>query len=167
MSIEKAPPERLAFDEPSTAELFREALDEAKELARVEIELAKSEVEMELARAKRAAIGIGIGIAAGLLVLCLLAMALVLAVGGTALAALVVAGAVLVIGGVASAIARASTPRGRWCLTSALPPSAAGVAPIRRACQAYWQRIGTRWRMPRSDGDTLSLKCFHSAAQPS
>ena len=52
MSMYTPPPERLSLEEASTADLVREALDEAKELVRIEIELAKSEVESELARAQ-------------------------------------------------------------------------------------------------------------------
>ena len=52
-------------------------------------------------QAKKAAIGFGVALAAGVLVLCLLAVALVIALGGTALAALGVAGGLLVIGGAA------------------------------------------------------------------
>jgi uncharacterized membrane protein YqjE len=105
------PPERVGVHEPSTAELFREALDEAKELARLEIEIARSEVEMEIARAKRAAIGVGIALAAGVLVMCVLAMALVLALGGTALTALGVAGVMLLVGGAAAIVAYAVAPK--------------------------------------------------------
>lgn len=102
MSNVQPPPERLALEEASTADLVREALDEAKELVRIEIEIAKNEVEKEIQQAKKAAIGFGVALAAGVLVLCLLAVALVLALGGTALAALAVAGALLVIGGIAA-----------------------------------------------------------------
>ena len=101
MSNVHPPPERLALEEASTADLVREALDEAKELVRIEIEIAKNEVEKEIAQAKKAAVGFGVALAAGVLVLCLLAVALVLALGGTALAALGVAGGLLVIGGIA------------------------------------------------------------------
>ena len=102
MSNVQPPPERLALEEASTADLVREALDEAKELVRIEIEIAKNEVEKEIAQAKKAAVGFGVALAAGVLVLCLLAVALVLALGGTPLAALGVAGGLLVIGGAAA-----------------------------------------------------------------
>ena len=110
MSIE-TPPDRLALDEPSTADLFREALDEAKELVRIEIEIARSEVELEIARAKRAAVGAAVALAAAVLVLCVLAMALVLALGGTALTALGVAGVILIVGGAAAWVAYALLPK--------------------------------------------------------
>ncbi len=102
MSNMNPPPERLALEEASTADLVREALDEAKELVRIEIEIAKSEVEKEIAQAKKAAVGFGVALAAGVLVLCLLAVALVLAIGGTAVAALIVAACLLVVGGLAA-----------------------------------------------------------------
>jgi uncharacterized membrane protein YqjE len=111
MSMQQHPPEHVALEEASTADLFREALDEAKELVRVEIEIAKSEVEIEIARAKRAAIGIGVALAAGVLVLCLLAMALVFALGGTAVAALVIAGIMLLVGGAAAWIGYVLLPK--------------------------------------------------------
>jgi Flp pilus assembly protein TadB len=96
------PPERTSLlEEASTADLVREAIDEAKELVRIEIEIAKNEVEREIKQAKKAAVGLGVALAAGVLVLCLLAVALVLALGGTPGAALGVAGAALVIGAVA------------------------------------------------------------------
>lgn len=102
MSNVHPPPERLALEEASTADLVREALDEAKELVRLEIEIAKNEVEKEIAQAKKAAVGFGVALAAGVLVLCLLAVALVLALGGTPLAALGVAGGLLVVGAIAA-----------------------------------------------------------------
>ncbi|HVH41678.1 MAG TPA: phage holin family protein [Labilithrix sp.] len=111
MSNIQPTPERLPLEEASTADLVREALDEAKELVRVEVEIAKSEVESEIARAKRAAIGLGVALAAAVLVLCMLAVALVLALGGTAVVALAVAGGLLVIGGVAGAVGYSLLPK--------------------------------------------------------
>lgn len=111
MTTNPLPPERLALEEASTADLVREALDEAKELVRIEIEIARSEVELELARAKRAAIGFGIALAAVVIVLSLLAVALVLFLGGTALAALGVAGALLVVGGLAAFVGYSTLPK--------------------------------------------------------
>jgi uncharacterized membrane protein YqjE len=109
--MQPVPPERLALGEASTVDLVREALDEAKELVRIEVQLAKGEVERELARAKRAAIGIGIAIAIGFIVLTLLAVAVVLAVGGTAVAALVVAACLAVLAAVAGAVGYALLPK--------------------------------------------------------
>lgn len=111
MSMHQPPPERLALEEASTADLFREALDEAKELVRIEIEIAKSEVEIEIARAKRAAIGLAIALAAGVFVVCLLGTALVLALGGTVLVALSVAAVTLLVGGVAAWVGYSLLPK--------------------------------------------------------
>lgn len=102
--------ERLA-EETSTAELLQEAIAEAKNLVRVEVELAQREAKEELAQLERAAIGFGIAVAATLIVLCMLATALVLALGGTAVAALLVAAGFLVLGGVAAFVGYRLMPK--------------------------------------------------------
>jgi hypothetical protein len=111
MSSTQPPPERLALEEASTADLVSEALDEAKELIRIEVEIARTEVTREIAQTKKAAVAFGIAHAAGIIVICLLAVALVLALGGTAVIALAVAGLFLVIGGVAAFIGYALLPK--------------------------------------------------------
>lgn len=105
------PPERLAMEEASTADLVREALDEAKELVKLEVELAKTEVTEEIAGAKKAGIAFGIAGAFGVLALCMLAVALVLALGGTAIAALGVAAGFLVVAGVGAGIGWTMIPK--------------------------------------------------------
>ena len=113
MAIDLTPsvrdPELL--EETSTADLVREAMDEAKELVRLEVELAREEVREEVQQAKRAAIGLGIAAAAAVMTMCLLAMALVFALGGTALAALGVAGGFLVVTAVAGYASYAMIPK--------------------------------------------------------
>ena len=99
------------LEDASTADLVREAMDEAKELLRIEIALAKAEVKEELAQVQHAAISLGIAAGASVIVLCLLAVALVLALGGTALAALGVAGGFLVVGGIAGYIGYGMLPK--------------------------------------------------------
>ena len=111
MSMNQPPPERLPLEEASTADLVREALDEAKELVRLEVAIAKDEVKKEVKQAKAAAIGFGVALAAALVMLSLLAMAIVLAVGGTAVAALVVAGAFLVVSGIAAYLGYSMLPK--------------------------------------------------------
>ncbi|MBX3206998.1 MAG: phage holin family protein [Labilithrix sp.] len=111
MMTNPAAPERLALEEASTADLVREALDEAKELVRLEIEIARREVESEIVRAKRAAIGFAVALAATVVVLSLLALALVLSLGGTAVVALAVAGVLFVLGGVAAFVGYSTLPR--------------------------------------------------------
>lgn len=104
-------PEELALEEASTVDLVREAIDETKELVRIEIEMLKSEVGKQIDQAKRAAVAIAVALAAAVLVLCMLAVALVLAIGATVVTALVVAGAFLVIGGAAAFAGYALLPK--------------------------------------------------------
>jgi uncharacterized membrane protein YqjE len=111
MSTMQPPPERLALEEASTADLVREMLDEAKELVKIEVELAKNEVEEEIAQAKKGAIALGIAAGCGVIVLCLLAVTLVLALGGTAMIALAVAAVFLVIAGIAAGIGWSIFPK--------------------------------------------------------
>jgi len=114
MAIEiSSPSERspALLEEASTADLVKEAMDEAKELVRLEVALAKEEVKEELKEVQHAAICLGIAAGASVIVLCLLAVAIVLALGGTALAALGVAGGFLVIAGVAGYLGYGMLPK--------------------------------------------------------
>ena len=111
MSVNQPPPERLPLEQASTVDLVKEALDEAKELVRLEVEIAKQEVKQEVAQTKKAAIGFGVALAFALVVLSLLAVAIVLAVGGTAVAALAVAGVFLVLGGIAGYLGYSMIPK--------------------------------------------------------
>jgi hypothetical protein len=98
------------LEEASTADLVRGAMDEAKELVRLEVELAKEEVKVELKRVEHSAIAFGVSAAAAVIVLCLLGMALVLALGATAAVALAVALAFLVVGALAGFIGYGMLP---------------------------------------------------------
>jgi hypothetical protein len=111
MAMKHQPPQQALLEAASTTDLVREALDEMKELVRIEVELAKEEGQQELEQAKKAAIGFAISLAASVLVLCVLSMALVLALGGTPLVALAVAGGFLVIGGIAGFIGYGLMPK--------------------------------------------------------
>ena len=102
--------EPQVLEETPLTMLVRDCLDEAKELARIEVELAKQEAIAELQQVKVAAIGFGISAAASIIVLSLLAVALVLALGGTALVALAVAGGFLVFGAAAGLYAYSKLP---------------------------------------------------------
>jgi hypothetical protein len=105
------PAEPLGMEEASTADLVREAFDEAKELIRLEVEIAKSEVAKEISLAKKAAVSLAVAVGASVIVLCMIALAIVLAVGATVSAALWVAAVLLVIGGMAAYIGYALFPR--------------------------------------------------------
>lgn len=113
MVTDMSPSERnpALLEEQSTADLVREAMDEAKELVRLEVELAKEEVREEIQQVQRAAIAFGVAAAASVIVLCLLAVALVLALGGTALAALGVAAGFLVLGFVSAFVGYGMVPK--------------------------------------------------------
>jgi uncharacterized membrane protein YqjE len=103
MVIEATPSERnpAQLEEASTADLVKEAMDEAKELVRLEVELAKEEVKEELRQIQRAGIGFAIALGSTLVALSLMAMALVLVLGGTPLVALGIAAGFLVISAIA------------------------------------------------------------------
>ncbi len=114
MAIEiSSPSERnpAMLEEASTADLVREAMDEAKELVRLEVALAKEEVKEELKEVEHAAISFGVAAGASVIVLCLLAVAIVLAFGGTVLAALLVAAAFLVVAGIAGYLGYGLLPK--------------------------------------------------------
>jgi uncharacterized membrane protein YqjE len=113
MGIDVAPSERdpARLEEASTADLVREAMAEAKELVRIEVELAKEELAKDRRHLERAATGFGIAVAAAILALCLLSMSLVFALGATALVALAVAGGVFVVGAAAAGLGYGMLPK--------------------------------------------------------
>ncbi len=76
-------------------QLVRDALDETKNLVRLEVELAKDELREELADAKRSAIMFGVAAVAALLAAAMMFVALALAIFPGPLPALVI-GAVLI-----------------------------------------------------------------------
>jgi hypothetical protein len=109
-------PSVLVFSPPprsdeSSAQLIREALEEVRVLARAEVDLAKEDVRDELRRVEGAAIGFGVAAGCALLFLVLLVVALVLALGGTAVVALLVAACLLVIAVIAGLIGYFVLPR--------------------------------------------------------
>ena len=114
MAIEPTSPSEhdpTLLEDASIAELVKEAMEEARELVRLEVALAKEEITEELAQVQHAAISLGIAAGASVVALCLLAVALVFALGGTALAALGVAGGFLVVGGIAGSIGYGMLPK--------------------------------------------------------
>jgi hypothetical protein len=80
-----------------TAELVREAIDETRELARLEVELAKEELWSELRQAKAGAISIGAGAGAALSGVTLCFVAIAMAFRMEWLAALVIGGILLAL----------------------------------------------------------------------
>jgi uncharacterized membrane protein YqjE len=80
-----------------TSELFREAIDETRELARLEVELAKEELWSELRSAKLGGIAIGAGAGAALSGVTLCFVAIAMGFRMEWLAALVIGGILLVL----------------------------------------------------------------------
>lgn len=111
MKVEVQGPMPYALTEATTGALVKEALEEAKELVRLEIALAKEEAESELEMLKKAAIGFGISFSCTFVALALLGVALVLALGGTAVVALLVTLGYLVVGGIAGAVGYKLLPK--------------------------------------------------------
>jgi uncharacterized membrane protein YqjE len=79
----------------SATQLVREAIDETRQLVKLEVELAKEEMREELAVAKRTAIMFGVAAVAALLAAAMLFVALALAIFPGPIPALVI-GAVLI-----------------------------------------------------------------------
>ncbi len=96
---------------PSTVELVETAFREARELIAIEVALAKEELSKEVKATATA--GIGFAIAAGCVVsmFALLGVALVLALGGTAGVAAIVAGGFLVVGVIAAGVGYSLLPK--------------------------------------------------------
>jgi len=88
-----------------TAELFREAVDETRELVRLEVELAKEELRAEIGRAKMAGMALGGGAGAALSGVTMCFVAIAMAFHLEWLASLIIGGillalaAALVLGG--------------------------------------------------------------------
>lgn len=83
--------------EASTTDLVREAVDEARELVRLEVALAKDEVRRELDDAKKAAVMGAVAAVAALLAVAMLCVALALAIFPGPIPALVIGG-IFVVG---------------------------------------------------------------------
>ncbi|MEO8183552.1 MAG: phage holin family protein [Deltaproteobacteria bacterium] len=91
--IEPIPIETVT--ELSTPELLRQALDETKELVRLEIKLAQAELHEDVRKLKVAGILLAIAGALFIVALAMFDVAVVFALGGTASAAVIVAFIVL------------------------------------------------------------------------
>ena len=89
MAFEPMLPGKDPLEEASTAELVKDALVEARELVKLEVELAKNEVKGEVKALEHVAIGFGVAFVFALLFLAMMSVALVVALGGTAVAATV------------------------------------------------------------------------------
>lgn len=97
--------------EASTTELIREAIEETRQLVKLEVELAKDEVREELADAKRAAVMFGVAAVAALLAAAMLFVALALAIFPGPVPALGIGGALILTAAVLGFVAWKRTPK--------------------------------------------------------
>ena len=97
--------------EATTTELVKEALDEAKQLVKIEVALAKEEMREEVGQAKGAAIMFGASTLLGILGVALLLVALALAIFPGPIPALVIGGVMLVVAGALGLVAYQKVPK--------------------------------------------------------
>jgi uncharacterized membrane protein YqjE len=97
--------------EAKTTDLVKEALDEAKQLVKIEVQLAKEEVREEVGQAKNAAIMFGASTFMGIVGVALLLVALALAIFPGPIPALVIGGVMLVVAGVLGLVAYKKVPK--------------------------------------------------------
>jgi hypothetical protein len=95
----------------STADLVRNAFDEARTLVRLEVELAKREVRKEIKQLEGAAIAFAVAAVTALLGLAMLLVAIVLAAGAKWEVALGIGGASLVVAGIAAFFGAGALPK--------------------------------------------------------
>ena len=84
----------------STVDLVREAIEESRQLVKIEVELAKAELRDELADAKRSAILFGVAAVAALLAAAMMFVALALAIFPGPVPALVIGALLIATAGV-------------------------------------------------------------------
>lgn len=95
----------------STPELVRQTMEETKELVRIEVSLARDELRNDVLQLKTVAIVGGAALVVALLTLSTLVLAIVLALGGTAVVALIASAVLAVASGVMAAIAYKQFPK--------------------------------------------------------
>ena len=100
------PPESI-----STSELLKQTIEEARELVKLEVGIAREELKQDLREAKRAAIAGALALGMAVLVLDALVVAIILALGGTASAALAVAAALAALTALSVAFAYTAAPK--------------------------------------------------------
>lgn len=88
--------------EATPVELLKAALDESRELVKLEVALAKAEAEQQVREAVRAIIGFAVAAVFAIMALTLFAVAIVLAIGAEPADALAVGAVVLVLGALAA-----------------------------------------------------------------
>lgn len=100
-----------SHEHTTTPDLVKQVLSDARELISLEVKLAVDDAKGELLKTKRAAIAGGVAIALAVLFLEALLLALVLALGGTPVDAVIVAGVLLVATALCAWYAYSSVPK--------------------------------------------------------
>lgn len=108
---ERSAMEPVKIEDAPLADLLKEALGDARELVKLEVELATGEVKKQVNSALRAAVAFGVALSAVTIALSLFAVALVLALGGTAAVAAAVGGGFVLIAGGAAAYGYSAIPK--------------------------------------------------------
>jgi uncharacterized membrane protein YqjE len=106
MAAVHLPPESVP-----TADLVKQVLVEARELVKLEVRIAREELKEDLMEAERAAIAGVLAVVLGVLALGALVVTLILAIGGTAGAAFVVAVGLAALTALSAAFAYAMVPK--------------------------------------------------------
>ncbi len=96
--VRSAPGDAPGGDQP-TAELIREALDETRELVRLEVALAREEITAELRQAKAGGVAAGAAIATGLAGFTMFMVTIALAFSMKWFAALIIGGILVCMAG--------------------------------------------------------------------
>jgi hypothetical protein len=94
----------------STAHLLRTAFDEARELMRVELVMARKEIDVDIKAARRAAISATISVAVAAAAFAMAGVTIMLAAGGTVLVAGLVTGAYFAVAILVALGAKAIAP---------------------------------------------------------
>lgn len=95
----------------STPELVRQTMEETKELVRIEVSLARCELRDDLMQLKTVAIVGSAALVVALVTLSTLVLTIVLALGGTVVAALIATGVLALASGVMAGIAYKQFPK--------------------------------------------------------
>jgi uncharacterized membrane protein YqjE len=86
------------IENASTTDLVKEAVEDARQLVRIEVALAKDEVRTEIKEVKRSALAFGLAAFAALMALATLLSVVVVAAGWVA--GLIIGGALMIVGAV-------------------------------------------------------------------
>lgn len=97
--------------ELSTVELMKETVEEARQLLKTEVALAKDELDQQIDAAKRVAIVMGVSMSAALLGLAMLLVAMVLRIAPRPLTALITGLVLLLIAGIAALFGYLARPK--------------------------------------------------------